>query len=522
MYYLFKKFINNYKIIKKFPLYTKIKKTSLRIEVDKNVENIVVKKTENFLKNKNFKQILNCFDKKHISLFFFYYFYEKIYAKVAVYNINKLYKRKNNSFFFNYELIDFFYSINVFIKIIIYLFKSKFFFDNSNKFTKANIVIKYTYGNSKISRNDFPYLNHLKKINNKIKYKFFFYGTNKLINKNFNYSANYICKNKNENLRYNPINISGHTKKFKSVLKFSLLNFFKNPLIYTLLMDFAYEYDYFYKLFKHLGTKVYINSLFDRNQAPSRQALNELNAKSVAFNRSYLGSNASSFLSISGDVVFNWGKNNILKRKSNFIDKIINIYPSFLLGKHKIKNNNKVITVFDSSFDEGSHLSPNLYNEFLNLILKECFVKNNIFIILKLKYLSNKKYIEKNNENLISKLVIKKKIKIISNTLESNADLICRSDLILSINSITCSAEALINKVDTLCLCNQTFEKRFVNKVNHIHPFLCYDIKNFKKFLKYKLKFKNSNNSLNKINKFLFDRKFLKNKPEIYINNLLQ
>ena len=73
MYFRFRNFIKNYKIIKKFPLHTKFTKTSsLRIEVDKNIENIIIKKTKIILKNKNFKNILDYFDKKHISLFFYY------------------------------------------------------------------------------------------------------------------------------------------------------------------------------------------------------------------------------------------------------------------------------------------------------------------------------------------------------------------------------------------------------------------------------------------------------------------
>ena len=51
---------------------------------------------------------------------------------------------------------------------------------------------------------------------------------------------------------------------------------------------------------------------------------------------------------------------------------------------------------------------------------------------------------------------------------------------------------------------------------------MCYDIKKFEKLLKYKLNFKNSNNRLNKVSKFLFNNNLEKKSPEIIINNLLR
>ena len=102
-------------------------------------------------------------------------------------------------------------------------------------------------------------------------------------NKYFDNTIEYISRKKIKGFEHKPIYFNSHTSKFYKVIKFSLKKFIKNPLIFSLFIDFAINYDYFYQLCKSLNVKIYINGDEDPNLAPYRQALKELNGKNLSF-----------------------------------------------------------------------------------------------------------------------------------------------------------------------------------------------------------------------------------------------
>ena len=127
MYYRFKNYLKKYKLIKQYPLYIKKKNKTLRAFVDEIAKNLVKKKTSQILKEKNFREISNFFNEKYISLFFYYYFYKKIYTKVANQEILKhIKKKKIKTNFFQNDLIDYLYSFKVLTKLLLYLLQSLF------------------------------------------------------------------------------------------------------------------------------------------------------------------------------------------------------------------------------------------------------------------------------------------------------------------------------------------------------------------------------------------------------------
>ena len=63
---------------------------------------------------------------------------------------------------------------------------------------------------------------------------------------------------------------------------------------------------------------------------------------------------------------------------------------------------------------------------------------------MKHKYISFEKYIDLNNQKLIKKLKLNK-IKSFHGSKIKNSKLIANSDLVVSINSLSISAEALLN-----------------------------------------------------------------------------
>ena len=203
--------------------------------------------------------------------------------------------------------------------------------------------------------------------------------------------------------------------KSEKCLKYYLINFFKNPILYSIVLQFIVTYEYYYQLFKYLGIKIYANSILDMSIAPKRQALKDLGATNISFQHSYFEKTV--FLSQPNDIVFSWGKDieDSINIKDNFIEKLVNIYPSYIkYSKNskseykkfliKIKKKKKIITFFDSNMYETGWINPKDYNIILKILLSKINNSNNLFLVLKLKYSDHSKYINSENLKLINKL----------------------------------------------------------------------------------------------------------------------
>ena len=65
------------------------------------------------------------------------------------------------------------------------------------------------------------------------------------------------------------------------------------------------------------------------------------------------------------------------------------------------KKKEKIITIFDSSFNKDGYISPEIYNKFLKLIIESVLLNKNLKLCMKHKYISFEKYIDSSNQVLI-------------------------------------------------------------------------------------------------------------------------
>ena len=87
----------------------------------------------------------------------------------------------------------------------------------------------------------------------------------------------------------------GHKDTKKAIL-ICLKNYFNNPLLFSIYLNFIINYEYYYQLIKCLNVKLYINSIWDQNIPPIRQALHNHEGKNIAFQYSYTGNKEDTFL----------------------------------------------------------------------------------------------------------------------------------------------------------------------------------------------------------------------------------
>lgn len=117
---------------------------------------------------------------------------------------------------------------------------------------------------------------------------------------------------------------------------------------------------------------------------------------------------------------------------------------------------------------------------------------------MKHQYSSFEKYIDLSNQKLIKKLKFNKRYKSFHGNKIENSRLIVNSDLVLSINSLSIPAKALLNDTESLNLCNLSIDKNFLKKINNLHPFVYYDLNEFEINFYKKLNFKNQNYKIKK------------------------
>jgi hypothetical protein len=519
--YKFRVFLKPYKIIKKFPLYSKIYNKSLKSKIEPEVIKLVKKKSNEILKKNEFKYLLKNFDKKYILLHFYYFFFERIHFKVSANKINKILKIDKKFNIFSYDIVDISYCLRTLKKLITFFY---YFIFKQNKQNKQNnqknknYEILVNYGlNSKIgSKQDILYSKSLlksKKMGFLLEKKLF------SLNKKEKKLLKNNCISSVENPELNsdifvPTKISEKTKK---CLNHYLLNFYKSPVLISYIIEFIISYEYNFQLFRSLGTKVYIDNGYDYTIASKRQALKNLNAKNFSIQLTYFDPAKYNFLMQANDVVFYWGKGTQenINLKDHFIEKLIKIDPTFFrhnknikFGKEKftskLKKNDKLITLFDTNLDEFCWISPETYNLILNNILLRVLNNNKINLILRLKFKDNIKYINLENLKIVQELKRQKRL-IIFDTLYANNALIYKlSDLVISVGSLTITAEAIANKKECLCFCTDIVQKSFLYEINKINPTVFNNLKEFKKNLDKKLQFNFKKKKLNNLNNYFF------------------
>lgn len=521
--YSIRKFFESEKNLKKNPLYTIQNNNTLKAKADSLIIKLVKYYSKKILLNNN-KYLLKEFDKNYLLLFVSYYMRSKIYYKVCDSVINKyLNKKKNYKIFVHFDFVDFIYVSKVLLKLIRFFILRFSFFKKKIKFENCDILIEYLNGNS-LNRSDFPILNAIVKKNKNIKIKYILshqlpanssHDLKKL--KNNHITRNNIKVLKSKNFKFEQISY-----KTKRAMFFCLKNYFSHPLSNSIFLDFLMIYEYYYQLIKCLKIKLYINSNFDPNLPPIRQALKEFKSKCIGFQSSYVGSLTNSYLLANNDIFFAWGKNSEIyyNKKDNYIEKILKVNPTHLKYKrkvHKYKNKNKIITIFDSSFKKNDFISPEDYNKFLKIIIDEINQRKNIILYIKHKYYGFNKFINTENQLCIDKLKSQKKFKSFFANEVSNTKLIEKSDLVISINTLSIAVESLLNSKESLTFCNLSIDKKLLKIVNKIHPFAYNNISDFENKLNLKLNFKKKNIKLKKLKKYFFEESERKINPTKYI-----
>ena len=526
--YSIQRFLGLAKALDKHPLYSKIRGKTLRLSVSKITAELVRKQSSKILKKRKKKIFLSFFNYNSLSQHLFYYLRNKIYYKVAKNIIFKSQKKIiSYNQIFRFDLIDLIYILKIFFKFLSFLLINFLKKKNLNKYENFDILVNYQNGNRLTNKSDFPYHSNLKKIRKKkLKIKY-------LISSPLSYNGkkglksikyNYITTKKFRGLKHKPFYCQNVSAKSKKGILFCIKNFFSDPLIYSTFLEFIMIYEYYFQLIKFYKIKVYINNNWDNKTPAIRQAINDLSGITIAFQTSYFNNKDAAFLSHPTDVVFSWGKNSkkFLNLKYNYINKLFKIDPNiFYCKRNKKKTVKKIITLFDTSFKNDGYISPILYNEFLKILLIKINSSKNLYLQLKFKYSDHEKYIDKENLLLIQKLKKNKKFKYFKKK-EDNNIIIANSDHVVSIGTLTISAEALFKNIDSIVLCNDAIDKKFLKQANNIYPFAFNNLIQFQKNFDDKINFKNNNLKIKKLRNFFFENNQKKIKPHEIIESFIK
>lgn len=531
--YKFQQFLKPYKIIKKFPLYTKFNNKSLKSKIEPEVIKLVKKKSNKILKENELKYLLKHFDRKYILLHFYYFFHERIHHKVSANKINKILKIEKKFNIFSFDIIDISYFLRALKKLIIF-FYCFLFKKNKQKNKNFKILVNYNVNYQAGATRDIFNINSLLK-SKKMGFlleKELFSLNKKEKNLLKNNSISCVKNIKLNSEMFVPNKISEKTKK---CLNYYLLNFYKNPLLISYIIEFIILYEYNFQLFKFLGTKAYIDNSYDYTIASKRQALKNLNAKNFSIQTSYYDPPNYNLLMQSNDIVFYWGKGSRknINKEDNFIEKLIKVDPFFFRynkknksQKEKFTNNlkkkNKLISLFDANLDVEGWISPATYNLILNDILLKVLNNNKINLILRLKFKDNIQYINSDNLKIIHKLKKQRRLVIFDTQYTNNAAIYELSDLVISIGTLTITAEAIANKKESICFSTDAVKKSFLKEINKINPSVFDNLKEFKKNLNKKIKFNYKKDKLNNLNNYFFEKEKRDTNIQKYIINYIK
>ena len=511
-----------------YPLYTynRHKKKLLRTLVDESSISICKKKLNELSLIIKKNKITKNFDIKLIYLFLSYKIREDHYDLICHNVISEYLKKKTKikSISIKKKFQILLRSIRNILKFFCFILITNYFKSEQKKRKKIyNLIIQYFFGNSEKSRKDFPFLKKLLLKKKNIKFLYLLHeDPPEGIGKDFlKQNRNYINKNHSKLIRNKHYKITSLSKQTKNFINFIKSNWKKNPYIFTMLLEFIMDYEYYFQLFKTNQTKVYIHSLtYEHNIAAIRQAIIDNNGHAVNFQRSYYDSNSTSFLQQPDEILFSWGISSEKKIniKKNYIKKLIKFDPIYFkaLKLNNKKTLKKTISIFDSTIHPGGHISIEEYNNFMNFILKQVSKFNNINLLIKYKYPFTKNYLNKENKKLIKYFIKKNKCKEILKSYLNNNSVIGMSDLVLSINNIGIGAEALYNKKDSLC-----YNNKFLKNLNDLYPFAYKNFEKFKVSFNKKLQFKINEKKINLLKDYFFEKNIKKIDPVKYIKNLL-
>ena len=147
---------------------------------------------------------------------------------------------------------------------------------------------------------------------------------------------------------------------------------------------------------------------------------------------------------------------------------------------------------------------------------------NKINLILRLKFKDNIKYINSDNLKIIHKLKKQKRLVIFDTQYINNAAIYELSDLVISIGTLTITAEAIANKKESICFSTDAVKKSFLKEINKINPSVFDNLKEFKKNLNKKIKFNYKKDKLNNLNNYFFEKEKRDTNIQKYIINYIK
>ena len=188
-----------------------------------------------------------------------FYLDQKIYFKICQNEIYKFIKIKKRVNIFSLNFVDFLYFLK-FLKNVGYFYFTFFFKKNKLSKKKYDILINNFFGFDNNKVNDFPKIENIAK--KKIKIAVLLKEKTVIdYKKKFQKNSQKLAEN-NDLYKFK-LSFRNMSPKSKKCLKYYLINFFKNPILYSIVLQFIVTYEYYYQLFKYLGIKIYANSILD-------------------------------------------------------------------------------------------------------------------------------------------------------------------------------------------------------------------------------------------------------------------
>lgn len=147
---------------------------------------------------------------------------------------------------------------------------------------------------------------------------------------------------------------------------------------------------------------------------------------------------------------------------------------------------------------------------------------NKINLILRLKFKDNIKYINSDNLKIIHKLKKERRLVIFDTAYANNAVIYELSDLVISMGTLTITAEAIANKKESICFSTDAVKKSFLKEINKVNPSVFDNLEEFKKNLNKKIRFKYKKNKLNNLHNYFFEKEKRDTNIQKYIINYIK
>lgn len=491
---------------------------------DLKFKNYVKKESKNILNSKEFIFLKSEFNYQNLLLHLNLHLNEKLYVKIADDYILKKKKISLKYRIFN-EIKNFFY-IKKKIQVVFFVIKSllsSFLLilkKKNNEQTseyKYDIIKQFFFGNAdqKLDFCDEEKIKKNYKILTLLDFKISKFSTNQI--KEIKKQKTTLSLKKNSFLKkQNIFQLNKIKKKNLKIIFRLLIIFFKKPFITSIFLNFIIKYEVYSQIFERYKNSMFIHAqTLEMNIAAIREACDQKNVLLVNYSRSFLSSKYNDVLTQPDELVFIWGDimKNFYDKKINNIKYIITSLPYFhFVKKKKTKiSNKKFITIFDNTCDIDSTLDPANYFSTYNYIFNFIKKNKNFNLIIKLKY----KYLERSFNNKFKKqldeLLKQNKIIIKSDNYSNNYQYYKKSKIVVGISSLSTSLECLYFNAESICLVNNAYKSRFLNKINKIYPFAYKNFSDFKKVFESKVFKKKSITDQEKLKKYFFNNTFKTN-----------